>query len=119
VNHLHYLKGNKIFKGEPARHHADHYTRGHSVIAIFLDWGGSYLLAQRVRHWLLWIPLAILLGILNSVINSFLVYFLGGYDEQETVAAIVRGAVLHTFICLLVTAYYRRRVRLRHSRRAF
>ena len=80
------------------------------MLAFLIDLGGSYLITRQFANWAIVIPLAVVLGILSSVIGTVLVDVVlhGMFPATGSAQRMVSGFILHPLVCLVAVFWFGR-----------
>ena len=80
------------------------------MLAFLIDLGGSYLLTRQFANWAIVIPLAVVLGILSSIVGTVLldVVLYGMFPATGSAQRMVSGFILHPLVCLVAVFWFGR-----------
>lgn len=83
------------------------------MISLLIDFGGAYLVAQRVKSIWLALILAVLVGWAATLIGNLLIFFWLADEiaKGELGIRIVQGIVLHPLVAIGATIFFRRKRR--------
>lgn len=74
------------------------------MVALLIDILESWALARRALRWWLWVPLAMLLGIVSSVVaHIFIGMALLKQDAVRSIDLAIVGTLLHAAVCVALT----------------
>ena len=80
------------------------------MLSLILDLVGAYLLVKWLRRLIVIVPLAIVLGIVNSFVANIAMHFLfpESVSENEAVFRAAAGVLWHPLVCLACVWWFRR-----------
>lgn len=82
------------------------------MLALIIDLGGAYLIAQHVKKLWLQIVFAFLTGVVSPVITNLLLHLIAPdmFRAGDTFASIIVGMVWHPLVAIVALYFFRRKL---------